>query len=556
MQQWLFFLASFVLSGILNAQQFQVIYPVNGANHINENACVILKKSNGERFSQDELNFRVESDIFPTLCHQARVSIDRKTVNLIPCSEYFLGDHIRVKTNTGIQLCEFTVKTKKTRKSVEAEEKPLALESFRSFPAFVVDTNVTTSTDPIFFRNGGSAGSKYMGIMNSDGSLVWAQAENQVQYFDLQPSGYVSYFDRVADWFLLMDSSYNVVDTIQGGAGLLADFHELVHTPDGNSAIMCEDYYTVDMTSYGGMSNATVVDNHIQLIDASGVIVFYWRAWDHIDVDETVILLTGSNIDYVHVNSIEYDLDSNLVISARNLDQVFLIDRSTGDLGWRLGGAMGNLTFVNDSDGLSLQHDGRIMPNGNLTVFDNGVSHSTPLASVKEYVIDTTLGTATLVWSYEHPYGYPSGRTGNAQRLPNGNTFINWGSREAQVTNPNFTEVNMAGEVVYQFRFTEGDSYTCYRARRHPWDLSVGMTDHNFASPGYQVYPNPAQEQLEIKAPDGMQLDIVKVRDMTGALMSETYNSSIVVIDELPAGTYLVQIICDGKLATKKFVKL
>src|SRR5262249_1557432 len=138
-------------------------------------------------------------------------------------------------------------------------------------------------------------------------------------------------------------------------------------------------------------------------------------------------------VDYVHTNSIEIDTDGNIIASHRHLDQVTKIDLSTGDFIWRLGGVNNEFTFINDSDRFSYQHDCRRLPDGNLTLYDDGNFHVPSKSFAKEYQLDEANMTATLVWSYSHPnvngiIAYYDA-TGSVQRLSNGNTFIGWGRR-------------------------------------------------------------------------------------------------------------------------------
>jgi len=62
------------------------------------------------------------------------------------------------------------------------------------------------------------------------------------------------------------------------------------------------------------------------------------------------------------------------------------------------------------------------------TIFDNGNLHNPSESRGVEYQVDPTNKTATLVWQYP---GTPTSTIysfymGNAQRLTNGNTLINW----------------------------------------------------------------------------------------------------------------------------------
>jgi hypothetical protein len=72
--------------------------------------------------------------------------------------------------------------------------------------------------------------------------------------------------------------------------------------------------------------------------------------------------------------------------------------------------------------------------------------------------------TVTKVWEYRHsPDRYANGM-GNTQRLPNGNTLINW----AQNLLPKATEVTEDGEIVYEMDFE--DNNRCYQTFRFDWE--------------------------------------------------------------------------------------
>jgi len=117
---------------------------------------------------------------------------------------------------------------------------------------------------------------------------------------------------------------------------------------------------------------------------------------------------------------------------------------------------------VGDPIGFSHQHDARRLSNGNLMLFDNGFYHDPPFSRVVEYRLDEARKTATLVWEYRPAPSIIAWAMGSAQRLPNGNTLIGWGS-----ANPTVTEVNPAGEKVTEVTFPTG--IVSYRAFRFDW---------------------------------------------------------------------------------------
>src|SRR4029078_6721284 len=117
------------------------------------------------------------------------------------------------------------------------------------------------------------------------------------------------------------------------------------------------------------------------------------------------------------------------------------------------GGLNNQFTFINDPDGISYQHDVKRISNGNITLFDNGNFHSTAFSSAKEYTLDETNKKATLVWSYKRNVNGKNvfaKAMGSMQRLSNGNSFICWGLLMGQPDAPDITEVDPAGNIVWE----------------------------------------------------------------------------------------------------------
>ena len=111
------------------------------------------------------------------------------------------------------------------------------------------------------------------------------------------------------------------------------------------------------------------------------------------DAHEHVNLL-DSLIDPIHGNAIEVYSNNELLLSARNLNEITKINWNTGNIIWRLGGKNNMFEYENDTLGFSMQHDCRKLDNGNLSLFDNGTFHSEQMSSVVEYKLDETNFTA------------------------------------------------------------------------------------------------------------------------------------------------------------------
>ena len=347
-----------------------------------------------------------------------------------------------------------------------ASGSPFQVSIPSDFPPIAVSIQGETAEGKLFFSNWG--GAPYLLITENDGTPVfYRRTPAFARDLKVQQSGILSYFvgGEVLKFFV-MDSTYTVRDSIVCANGYETDEHELLMLPDGHYLLIGKDYQRVDMSKYvvGGRANATVVGNIVQELDSDHQVVFEWRSWDHYEITDCEhVALTASTIDYVHMNAIEVDEDGNLLLSCRNMSEITKIDRTTGEIVWRLGGKNSMFSRVNDPIGFSYQHDIRSIGEGHYTLYDNGNYHDPPESRALEYVIDTTAMSATLVWEYSHdPIRY-SWWMGSVQRLPNGNTLIGWGDG----TLPVLTEVRPDGTVAYELEFVQYAH--SYRAYRFPW---------------------------------------------------------------------------------------
>ena len=140
-----------------------------------------------------------------------------------------------------------------------------------------------------------------------------------------------------------------------------------------------------------------------------------------------------------------------------------------------MGGENNQFTFVNDNitEHFRQQHDIMRLPNGNVTLLNNGNFLPVQISSAKEYHLDEVNKIATLVWYYEHPdvdgvKVFAKG-SANAQRLPNGNTMISWGTITFDKGLPNMTEVDPDKNIVWEMTFDQSGQKT-YRAFKFDWN--------------------------------------------------------------------------------------
>ena len=298
------------------------------------------------------------------------------------------------------------------------------------------------------------------------------------QDFKHHANGWLTYFHSQTELrYFALDETYSVVDTIVTGNGYITDGHELLLLPNGNWLLMSYDPQPVAMDQEvpGGNPDAIVIGLIVQEVTPEGEVVFQWRSWDHMELTDTVIDLTTARVDYVHGNALELDWDGNILICSRHLDEITKISRETGEIMWRMGlhAPRNEFTFLNDSRGFTHPHDIRRLPNGNITLYDNGVGRDPEYSRALEYEIDEVAKTARLVWEYRtDPDSY--GRImGSFARREDGSALINWGGNPGapQTLTHSVTEVHPDGSTALDLRLPS-NSWS-YRAYRFPWQSGI-----------------------------------------------------------------------------------
>ncbi|TKK69020.1 hypothetical protein FC093_10030 [Ilyomonas limi] len=187
--------------------------------------------------------------------------------------------------------------------------------------------------------------------------------------------------------------------------------------------------------------------------------------------------------DIYHFNAIKYNPDlDQIAFSSPHISEIFIIDHSTttqegaghtggrwgkgGDFLYRWGNPQNYRRGDSTNEQLFGQHDIRWIEKGcpgagHLTIFDNdvhnpnGMNYSAiyeivpPTDSKGAYVMNknNTFGPEKPVWTYIAPdtISFWSSFISGAQRMPNGNTFINEGARGR------FFEVTKEGKTVWEF---------------------------------------------------------------------------------------------------------
>jgi hypothetical protein len=349
-------------------------------------------------------------------------------------------------------------------------------------------------------------------ILDDRGDLVWfwplGSEEQDVMDFKVQ-----SYRgeDVLTFWvgthtgygqgeYLILNSSYEEVARVRAARGYKGDHHEFLITPQ-NTALFTiyGEVEGFDLSSLGGSKEGKVLDGIVQEVDIeSGELLFEWHSLEHVDLQESYGKVPKDSkkwyFDYFHINSIEVDHDNNLLLSARRTSTIYKIDRTTGDVIWRLGGKKSDFKMGRGSTP-AYQHDARRQADGTITVFDNGDFEVDEQSYGLVLEVDEESMSVKLLEEYPNPDGKLCATQGSMQVLPETNTvFIGWGS------NPLFSEFSReeggeGGEGRMLFSASFPPEVETYRAFRFPWRGQPARERPALAAE--RVVPSEGEEERE-----------------------------------------------------------
>ncbi|MFK5855326.1 MAG: aryl-sulfate sulfotransferase [Bacteroidota bacterium] len=506
---------------------FNYIAPVPNSEYINPEQSIILKT--GDPFDQNSIDL---CEIIITGSESGihefswKLSEDRKTLVIIPDNSFLYGETVYVKIANGLTtqdklaifntdfhfkikmqdnlplLKEYYLKEHLKEISLSNSinsKKPLNItdgdyKTPVDYPGPEMINYEETDDDYLFFtlnpRAGAPEFNNYISINDKFGvPIFFRKTETNCMNFHVMPDGKLAYAwndygNPENEKYYFMDSSYVVIDSVKTGNGYNMDGHDMLWMGNGHYLLMSYDPQPVDMSQVvlGGNPNATVIGLVIQEVDTYGTVYFQWRSWDHFLITDATddINLLAASIDYVHGNAFAFDLDGNLLISSRHLDEITKINYETGDIIYRFGLLSKNNQFVinNDPIGFSHQHDIRVLQNGNITLFDNGNLRPSQFSQALEYSINEVTMTANRVWQYQTEPTVYGQATGSYRRSANGKNLIGWGTTWPLAAIEVLTNNNKVFEVYLPNRVVS------YRVLKHKWvtNLFTAPTSLHFGN--------------------------------------------------------------------------
>lgn len=124
----------------------------------------------------------------------------------------------------------------------------------------------------------------------------------------------------------------------------------------------------------------------------------------------------------------------------------------------------------------------------------------------------------------------------------------------------NFGDGNTSDQENPTHTYTEAGTYTaiCYVSNDNCSDslsivIEVGTTVSVLNQDDQlQVYPNPAQEYIQVKTPSRTTADQISVVDLSGRIVAQAKQANQIQVSDLANGTYFLKIESAGQLWTRK----
>jgi hypothetical protein len=212
------------------------------------------------------------------------------------------------------------------------------------------------------------------------GALILLNRDAEIVWYHRYDSSVVRPFEFTFDRHVLslVDSSIIEEISLEGKLlrridtkehGINKIHHELFKNHEQQYIGLTYTEKVIDLSEVGGTRQDTIHADGMVIMDSLGNRIWDWDILNHADpmADDSIL---RRKHDWCHANSIAYDRDGNFLISFRNLNQIWKVDATKGEVIWKLG-QNGDFS-LEGTDWFISQHDAHIDPQGHLIMFDNG----------------------------------------------------------------------------------------------------------------------------------------------------------------------------------------
>jgi Arylsulfotransferase (ASST) len=314
-------------------------------------------------------------------------------------------------------------------------------------------------------------------IVDRAGNVVWFKQEQrpnvaanlQIQRFDGKPvltwwRGPVTVAAYGLGEGIIADTRYRTKYTVRAGNGYAMDIHEFSLTPEGDAMFPVYSLVKVHVPGTPKGTLTTMIDSILQQVDVrTGRVTWEWHSLAKIPVSDSYATQENSAFfDVYHINSIEPVGEDRVLVSMRDTSTIYLIDRPSGRIVWKLGGKSSDFKLGRGAR-FWFQHDARMVGPNRVSLFDDeaGPPQVAPTARALFLSLDMRKKRASVEAQYTRSNDTSPQSEGSVQVLDDENVFAGFGAE------PFFTEWTKSGKKVYDARLPIDDG--SYRVYTYPW---------------------------------------------------------------------------------------
>lgn len=274
--------------------------------------------------------------------------------------------------------------------------------------------------------------------------------------------------------------------------------HDLLELSDGRILYLGAEERFIDDSPNRGSPRFRMRGDTLNILDLDADFEWpVWRAFDSLDPLQRnphyATRIEDGALEWTHGNSVTLGPRGNVIVSFRHLDQVISLSPDFETVEWRLGGPGSSFSFPSPEDRFYGQHAAAELAGGRVLVFDNGnFRPEGEFSRALELELDFDQMTARKVWEYRHQPDIMAGSQSNVVRLSNGNTLVNFGSREFPDEPVILVETTPDGSLAWELELrVAGQRTTRYRV--YPLDSLAGEAP--IAGPQSRAGENPVPQR-------------------------------------------------------------
>lgn len=230
--------------------------------------------------------------------------------------------------------------------------------------------------------------------------------------------------------------------------------HEVFYDPYGNIVTITHDSARFDLRKFGGTRNQYLTADGILVLSKEGKKLWEWNLFQA----ENPTKFNGNiNLreNWGHANSIALDKQGNYLISFRDFNQVWKIEKNTGKVVWKFG-ENGTIKPSEPLYNFVRQHSIHFNSRGELMMFDNGELKTRPNSRILSFQIHEREHAANPVVRVELPRALSSYRMCSAEMINEGKYLVCTTRKDAVVT-----VVDDSGEILWKVT-ADNASYRAY----------------------------------------------------------------------------------------------